>query len=379
MAQQERLFVNGPVQNGDFVIDGSPGKVLAIRLARTLNSLCDAPNTPDLWNVATLAGDKRASAIGEPINKVERANLENGIIASKYAQSSSLTPNETLTDMDDRVTALGLAIVERNLRNGTLEISDELVNTCASCGHMTGTAHTCPVCSSDSVATVLQKHLTFDRSNVEQIFTRDIVYRGFDTRYISAMAGHCPPKLILSKTRASGVPLDNIGLTDLKLDPRATLHVTSMVPAHNTSVETATMLITAKVAQQIGAYGVAFRNHEGTKLEYGVHGYVPFTNATAKEGEFEHTPSQLDDDFTYWYLNLVALTSIHPLPDNQIGPRRVFFDRIARRSIMGPTSDDEYKRNQQQIQSQIIAGNTSWIADKGLLSAAYHSHGHKRS
>ncbi|WP_435598204.1 hypothetical protein [Streptomyces anulatus] len=78
------VYFNGPVQNGDFTFAERPGKAVGIRLAEALNVLLGLAPVPHLWNTVSLAGDARHRNAADQ-DTVNRQQREEQTLAAKYA------------------------------------------------------------------------------------------------------------------------------------------------------------------------------------------------------------------------------------------------------------------------------------------------------
>jgi hypothetical protein len=115
------LFLNGPVQNGDFTFSNAPGKAVGIRIAEGLNRILGNPVAPHLWNTVTLAGDIRyRRRLGTGATQgVTRHLVEAAAIAAKYSDGHE-PQAAVVTDADSDVADLAMEMITRRLVDGRL-------------------------------------------------------------------------------------------------------------------------------------------------------------------------------------------------------------------------------------------------------------------
>lgn len=343
------VFVNGPVQNSDFTLADKPGKGVGIRIAAALNAILANEPVPHLWNTVTLAGDLRYR--NAAVHQMPRAGFEAALIAVKY-QPGTLPP--VVTDADEHVATLALAMVEAGLSAGKLRITDVAVRHCQACGHMTGTGnHPCRACGHEETRLATARHLVADNDRGEPPLGAEDVYTYTNVRRVPpqlrSFAGNIPGRLLLSRTRDYGIDLAPVGLPGLVLDPRVGLHATALAAA--AGGERVAMLVTANALANIAAYGRPFRRHEGARLCYALHGRIPYEDleAGASGGLFGS-----------WFLPLASLsekTGIHPA---KLGALFKHFDR-ARHTETGSLDD---------ARARVLGGDPTWVMDRALLRAA---------
>lgn len=358
------LFVNGPVQNGDFSFADKPGRLVGFRLSGTLNALSTGLIAPHVWNIVTLSGDVAYDLSGP---ESDRYSYELQRVQQKYGDATvaeaDLLGATIMTDTDSSVVSLGQSMVEEGLQSGRLKISKEKVNVCGGCGHMAGSAVSCKACGGSSIFTEDQMHLVAPREGGEPTLLDTETYGHVKAKYISDMGMHQPNPLILSRTRATGIDLSSFGLNKLVLDPRAGLHVAVLAAAKTVGADSAVMMITPDVATNIAAHGMIFRRSNQGNVKYGLHGRVPY-DALPEPDKDGFSEEELV--FRNWFLPLQSLVSRQPIAPEQLPALRKFFGKIARAEIDGITA----KEKAALIAEQIVAGNLRWISDRNLVAHA---------
>ncbi|MFB6888376.1 hypothetical protein ACFCX4_03555 [Kitasatospora sp. NPDC056327] len=359
------LFLNGPVQNGPFTFDTRPGKAVGIRLAAALNAILGLPPAPHLWNTVTLTGDLRHRQAEGPM--IPRQRFEADLIAAKYTSGQS-PAGGILTDTDAEVANLALEMIENNLRAGTLTISRETVPTCRSCGHMTGTgSHPCNACGSTDTEDRTGLHLFAELARDRPVLDRSDIHASHrqQPKHLQHTAGNVAGRLILSRTRDHGIDLSPLGLNSLVLDPRVGIHATVLAAARRHEADTAVMTITENAANHIAAHGQRFREHDGTRLQYALHGHLPYDHTASLQPLHEayRATQAVKDDFEVWFLPLLSLKT-----KTATGPDLLpaLFKHYMRARLAKPVAADGAVL--EAVQRSVSAGDTEWITNKHVLA-----------
>ncbi|GAA2232366.1 hypothetical protein GCM10010430_11080 [Kitasatospora cystarginea] len=359
------LFLNGPVQNGPFTFTTRPGKAVGIRLAAALNAILGLPPAPHLWNTVTLAGDLRHREADGP--KSPRQRFEADLIADKYPPGQS-PAGGIMTDADAEVAGLALEMIENNLRAGTLTISRETVPTCRACGHMTGTGgHPCNACGSTDTQERTGLHLVAELAKNRPVLDRSDIHASHrqQPKHLQHTAGNVAQRLILSRTRDHGIDLSPLGLNDLVLDPRAGIHATVLAAARKQQADLAVMTITENAANHIVAHGQHFREHDGTRLQYALHGHLPYDHMASLGSLHEayRATQAITDGFEQWFLPLFSLKAkTATRPDQLPG----LFKHYMRAHLAQPAEANEAALKAVQYSASV--GDTDWITSKQTLA-----------
>ncbi|NUK23689.1 hypothetical protein [Streptomyces lunaelactis] len=360
------VYINGPVQNGDFTLHERPGKAAGIRLAEALNALLGLAPVPHLWNTVTLAGDVRHREAADR-DTVGRHQREQQALAAKYAPGPA-PAGGVLTDTAPCVVALALEMTEAQLADGTLSVRTMTVRLCARCGHMTGTVErACGSCGHETARIARRAMLVFDRGEHRPVLAReDFHAAGARTpAHLLNIAHNVPKVLVLSRTRDHGVSLAPLGLDGMVLDPRAGLHVAVLAAAADRGAAQPVMTVTENAAAHVAAYGAPFRNYGAMRLRYALHGRIPY-DAAAQDRLYEaHRAETVRELFTTWYLPLCSArerAGIHAdrLPSLLKFLRRAYLARAAT-----PQGEDLA-----ELRRQVVAGDTSWVMDARALACA---------
>ncbi|WP_043468565.1 hypothetical protein [Kitasatospora sp. MBT66] len=359
------LFLNGPVQNGPFTFDTRPGKAVGIRLAAALNAILGLPSAPHLWNTVTLAGDLRHREADGP--KIPRQRFEADLIADKYPLGQSPVGG-IMTDTDADVSGLALEMIENNLRSGTITISHETVPTCRTCGHMTSAGgHPCNACGSTDTQDRTGLHLVAELAKDRPILDRSDIHASHrqQPKHLQHTAANVAQRLILSRTRDHGIDLSPLGLNRLVLDPRVGIHATVLAAARRHQADMAVMTITENAANHIAAHGQHFRQHDSTRLQYALHGHLPYDHMACLHPLYEayRATEEIQDYFERWFLPIFSLRAKTGTRPDQLP---ALFKQYMRAHLARPVFADEAAF--EAVQHSVSAGNTEWITDKQALA-----------
>ncbi|MEV6467466.1 hypothetical protein [Kitasatospora sp. NPDC051702] len=359
------LFLNGPVQNGPFTLATRPGKAVGIRLAAALNAILGLPLAPHLWNTVTLAGDLRHREANGP--RIPRQRFEADLIADKYPPGQSPVGG-IMTDTDAEVAGLALEMIENNLRARTLTISRETVPSCRACGHMTGTgSHPCNACGSTDTREHTGLHLVAELAKDRPVLDRSDIHASHrqQPKHLQHTAANVAERLILSRTRDHGIDLSPLGLNGLVLDPRVGIHATVLAAARRHEADTAVMTITENAANHIAAHGQHFREHGGTRLQYALHGHLPYDHTASLQPLHEayRATQAIKDGFEEWFLPLFSLRAKTATSPDQLPS---LFKHYMRSHLAKPVAADGAVL--EVVQRSVSAGDTVWITNKQAVA-----------
>ncbi|MGP3990881.1 hypothetical protein [Streptomyces sp. 3N207] len=366
------LYLNGPVQNGHFTFAERPGKAAGIRAADALNTLLEAGPAPHLWNTATLAGDLRHRDAPDR-DTIGRQEREERAIAAKYVPGAA-PAGGVLMDTAPVVSALALEMTERLLQDGVLTLTPVAVRLCTRCGHMTGTVpRACRACGHPGSHPHTRRLLVWDRPPGTPVLARDDVhaYRAKPPGHLLSIARNVPERLILSRTRDHGISLAPLGLDGLVLDPRAGVHIAVLAAAAQHGARRPVMTLTENAAANVAAYGAPFRQHNGTRLRYALHGRIPYDDTTALQRLCEvHRVSPAQRDlFLAWFLPLCSLHIRTGITAAQLPALLKFWRRAHLTRPDTPGSDDLA-----ELRRHVAAGDMRWVMDVRTLSHAIPEH-----
>lgn len=349
-------FFNGPVQNGDFTFADKPGKAVGIRAAAALNALLGEPAVPHLWNTVTLEGDLRHQT--EAAAGADRHQHEQARIRAKYPEGT-LPAVGVLTDADPAVARLAHDMIRDRLEAGVLSVERAATVVCSSCDHMAGIGSlACKACGSTELAEGFAPQLTARRPVGAPVLGPDDVH-GRRLAHLENIARNVPDQFILSRTRAHGISLSPFGLTGTVLDPRAALHIAVLAAAGQHGAERALMLATETAAAHVAAYGLPFRSHGGIRLDYAVHGKVPYGDPLLGQLYEVHRLGDAQRTlFESWFLPLYAMRERGGINPGKLPALVKFFRRIS----LAP-SGPETEGRAGDVRRAVRSGDMGWLMD----------------
>ncbi|MFD7532265.1 hypothetical protein ACFV8E_32500 [Streptomyces sp. NPDC059849] len=362
------LYLNGPVQNGPFTIAERPGKAAGIRAADALNTLLEAGPVPHLWNTATLAGDLRHRDAPDR-DTVGRQEREERAIAAKYVPGAA-PAGGVLTDTAPVVAALALEMTERLLQDGVLTLTPVAVRLCTRCGHMTGTVpRACRACGHPGSQPHARRLLVWDRPSGTPVLAREDVHahRAKPPGHLLTIAQNVPERLILSRTREHGISLAPLGLDDLVMDPRVGVHIAVLAAAAQHGAGRPVMTLTDNAAANVAAYGAPFRQHNGVRLRYALHGRIPYDDTAGLQRlcEVHRVNPPLRERFLAWFLPLCSLHIRAGITPAQLPALLKFWRRAHLARPDTPGSDVLA-----ELRHRVTVGDMRWVMDVQTLSQA---------
>ncbi|GAA3116345.1 hypothetical protein GCM10010530_43530 [Kribbella aluminosa] len=125
------------------------------------------------------------------------------------------------------------------------------------------------------------------------------------------------------------------------------------------------MTITQNAANHVAAHGVHFRRHNGIRLQYALHGHLPYDHLAGIQPlcRAYRATSAVWDAFVQWFLPLVALRAKTGTKPGQLAALFKHYMRayLAQPAEIAATAVEEVRRS-------ISAGGTDWITDKHALA-----------
>ncbi|MEV7024356.1 hypothetical protein [Kitasatospora sp. NPDC093558] len=184
-------------------------------------------------------------------------------------------------------------------------------------------------------------------------------------KHLQHTAANVAERLILSRTRDHGIDLSPHGLNGLVLDPRVGIHATVLAAARRYEVDTAVMTITENAANHIAAHGQHFRQHDGTRLQYALHGHLPYDHTASLQPVHEayRATQEVKDGFEAWFLPLVSLRTKTVTRPDQLP---ALFTHYMRAHMARLAEVDGAAL--QAVKHAVSVGNTEWITDKQALA-----------
>jgi hypothetical protein len=156
-------------------------------------------------------------------------------------------------------------------------------------------------------------------------------------------------------------------LPALVLDPRAGVHIAVLSAARQLRAEVAVMTTTQNAAANVAAYGQRFTEHEGLRLLYALHGYVPYDQVTELRHTYEaYGVSRADRTaFEACFLPLCSLKEYDGVRPDQLP---ALFRHFRRACMAGPAESEQDAV--QALRQSVTEGDTAWIMRKSTLATA---------
>jgi hypothetical protein len=216
-------------------------------------------------------------------------------------------------------------------------------------------------------------HLIIDRGGQPALdFEHVYAPRRRPPLHLRNIAGNTPDRLILSRTRSLGIDLSPIGLPGLVLDPRVGLHITVLAVASRLGASVTVMTATQSAVANIAAYGRSFLDHEGARLQYGLHGRVPYEHLGGL-GETYHVlrlDAQALTGFERWFLPLVSLKDRNGIHATQLPALLKYYRRALPARGLGHSASQNDADQLEALRAAIRHGETDWLMRKPALTAA---------
>ncbi|MCA9330132.1 hypothetical protein KDA11_05765 [Candidatus Saccharibacteria bacterium] len=156
---------------------------------------------------------------------------------------------DVLADDDPVFASWTVELFEKLLEKGTVRIENADFWACTSCGYIIGEAGanitSCTSCRGDDICQTRQPGLFIDlpddRSN---LLSGDMIFNPMNLRDEQDSLMQIPSRLLLSRDRHIGVPLDTLGLEGKKLEPKMGLGLLALYAAETHDYERVGMVQT---------------------------------------------------------------------------------------------------------------------------------------
>lgn len=227
----------------------------------------------------------------------------------------------------------------------------------------------CKACGCPRISLSTSKHLVAEHPEGQPALDRADIHasRRRQPLHLQSTSSNVPRRLILSRTRNHGIDLSPLGLAGFVLDPRVGLHMTVLAVARRSEARRAVMLTTENAANHIAAYGRLFREHDGTRLQYAIHGHAPYDELAATlrtTYEIYRASPTARTAFETWFLPLVTLKEKTGVPSVQLP---ALFKHFIRTYLANPASVEE---DVQGLRTAIMEGDPAWVMSKNYLATA---------
>jgi hypothetical protein len=125
------------------------------------------------------------------------------------------------------------------------------------------------------------------------------------------------------------------------------------------------MTITENAANHIAAHGLHFREHGGVRLQYALHGHLPYDHTASLQPLHEayRATQAIKDGFEEWFLPLFSLRAKTGTRSDQLP---ALFKQYMRAHLAKPVAADGAVL--EVVQVSVSAGDTEWITNKQALA-----------
>ncbi|MBP7767233.1 hypothetical protein KA068_01800 [Candidatus Saccharibacteria bacterium] len=237
------FFTNGAIQNRGFELDESPGKITGIMLAQVLNRLNGNAEAVHLWNnVGAFHNDEPQN----PQLRLEQKYLSR--IMTSHMEYWDLAPEylQIISDDDERFAEWTIKQLEELIEAGNITIEQAEFDSCPDCDMVVAEsvveAQCCSQCKSEDLRRIVEGALFVTMpENRMQLLDDSLIYNSMNLRNERDSLKQIPPRLLLSRDREIGVRLDDLGLSDKKLDPRLGIGMLALYAAEVNDFETVAM------------------------------------------------------------------------------------------------------------------------------------------
>ncbi|MFJ3787526.1 hypothetical protein [Kitasatospora sp. NPDC090091] len=125
------------------------------------------------------------------------------------------------------------------------------------------------------------------------------------------------------------------------------------------------MTITQNAASHIAAHGQHFREHGGTRLQYALHGHLPYDHTASLQPLHEayRATQATVDGFEQWFLPLLALKTKTATRPDQLP---ALLKHYMRAHLTRPGAADEAVL--EAVRHSVSVGDPEWVTNKQALA-----------
>lgn len=227
---EQKIITASAAQNLDTKNERVVHRLIPMLVAEGFNRVAEYSNGSevhrvDLWNCVGMRMDK---AFLSQSNILSRNEFSTSLLDDKYLILKELGISSAKRDIvrdDDSETMLWLENkVQRLLSSGYVYIDSVAVNICDSCDYIQSIkgseVNSCTVCKGTGFHSEEKEVLMVDLPKDKETLIRDRIIHPKNTNQIRGFFNHLPPRMMISKVREYGLPLDSIGLEGYVLDPK---------------------------------------------------------------------------------------------------------------------------------------------------------------
>ena len=179
----------------------------------------------DLWNCIGMRMDK---AFQNQREHSSRMDFSSALLKDKYAMLEELgVPREgrdVIRDDDDSTKTWLKHRIKQLVSSGTVYVEPTMVNICDDCGYLQSVqgspTSSCTLCEGKDFHHEKKEVLMIDIPENRNSLTKGRIIHPRNSKHIQSFFEQMPPKMMISKVREYGLPLDPIGLPEYVLDPK---------------------------------------------------------------------------------------------------------------------------------------------------------------
>ncbi|MCX6727223.1 MAG: hypothetical protein NTX11_00195 [Candidatus Saccharibacteria bacterium] len=233
MSSAEIVFVNAAIQNRDFSIDEKPEKVVGILAAQALNHLQGNDVDVHCWNNVGLFDSQQSESADY------RLAIKYNSDFAKHIVGPGNKETVVLSDDQNVFTEWAIPTINSMISSGSVYIEEADFHHCFSCdttiAELAVDIDDCKSCNSSSQIKTTTELGMFTNTPDDRglLLPENLVINQINIRQERSSLMQIPPRLLLSRTRSIGVPLESFGLENHKLDPRLGIGLLAIFAASN--------------------------------------------------------------------------------------------------------------------------------------------------
>jgi hypothetical protein len=180
----------------------------------------------DLWNCVGMRMDKIFTA--QQSRYGSRRDFSTPLLVDKYTVLEELgipkKGRDIIRDDDDTTKGWLEKKIEQLFSSGAVYIDSVGVNICNSCGYLQSvdsvSLTSCTVCGNNHFRSEKRNVLMVDIPKDRESLIKDKIVYPQNTKHIHSFFDQLPSRIMISRVREYGLPLDSIGLEGYVLDPK---------------------------------------------------------------------------------------------------------------------------------------------------------------
>jgi hypothetical protein len=232
MIESERKIITASAaENLDTINERVIHRFIPMLVAENINRIIEYESGKlmprvDLWNCVGMRMDK--AFMSQQNRYKSRKAFSYSLLVDKYKILEELgipsKGRDVIRDDDDSTKTWLEQKIEQLLSTGAIYIDSVGVNICDTCGYMQSVdnirVNSCTICESDSFHSEKRNVLIVDIPKDRESLIRDRIIHPRNTEHVRGLFYQLPPRMMISRIREYGLPLDSIGLEGYVLDPK---------------------------------------------------------------------------------------------------------------------------------------------------------------